>query len=301
MAEPSSPRLPDLVIAGVTKAGTTSLFHYLAQHPDVGVPDVKEVDHYAPLVEGREPPSLEAYAAHFAGSGDRRVLLEASPRYFIGGPPLVDRLVADLASPKVLVVLRDPVARMWSSYTYKRSKDRLPDDVDLAEFVRRCRSVHERGLVRDPGHAAYRTLAVGVYADFLPAWLDGLGPDLRVVFADDLREPVPLLRSLCEWVGLDPAPVAGFDLSARNATFQPRSRALRRAALAVNERLGSVLPDGARRGLRRSYQRVNAGALAETFDPAVRAELEAFYAPTLPPLREMLVRHGATALPAWLG
>lgn len=299
-------RLPELVIAGVTKAGTTSLFGYLAQHPDVGVPDEKEIHHYAPMVDGNPPPPLDEYAAHFARSGERQMYLEASPRYFIGGRPLVERMVDDLRSagrrPRVVVVLREPVDRMWSSYTYKRSKDRLPADVDLAEFVRRCRRVHDEGLLLDPDHEAYRTLAVGVYADFLPAWVDVLGEDLKVVFLDQLRQPTALLTSLCEWAGLDPSPVTDFDTAARNATYQPRSRSLRRAAGWFNDNLAGVLAEASpvRRGLRASYRRLNSGTLDESFDPDVRAELESFYAPTLPPLRDLLHRHGTTDLPAWL-
>lgn len=298
--------LPNLVIAGVTKAGTTSLFGYLAQHPDVGAAAVKEVDHFAPLVEGREPPSLASYAAHFRDSRDRPVRLEASPRYFIGGRPLVSRLVADLGTngtrPKVLIVLREPVSRMRSSYTYKRSKQRLPDDVDFSEFVRRCRRVHDEGTVRDPGSANYRALAVGVYADFLPAWYDGLGPDLRVVFFDDLREPSQLLRSLCEWLGLDPEPVAGFDLTARNATYQPRSHALRRAALAVDGRLSRWGREDAvlRRRLRTGYHRLNRGGRQDFVSAADAAELAAFYAPTLGRLRALLEEHGQRDVPPWI-
>ena len=48
----TEPRLPNLVIAGVPKAGTTSLFNYLAQHPDICPSDVKETRYFEPLRYG---------------------------------------------------------------------------------------------------------------------------------------------------------------------------------------------------------------------------------------------------------
>ncbi|MFT4084114.1 MAG: hypothetical protein QM638_16170 [Nocardioides sp.] len=303
---PHRPALPNVIIAGVTKAGTTSLFGYLAQHPDVGVADVKEVDHYAPLVVGEPPPTLAEYAAHFRASGDHPVLLEASPRYFIGGPTLVRRLVEDLSRngrrPKVLISLREPVERMWSSYRYKRSKDRLPPGVDFAEFVRRCRRVYDAGLVRHRDHATYRTLATGVYADYLGDWFDELGDGVRVLFFDDLCDAADELRAVCGWLGLDPGPVDAFDLTSRNRTYQPRSQRMRRLAHRVNATMARVVADDSsvKRALRSTYHRLNAGTLDEPSSAAVRAELAAFYAPTLPPLREMLRQHGRTRLPSWL-
>lgn len=291
--------LPNLVIAGVTKAGTTSLFHYLAQHPDIGAADVKEVDHYAPLVHGDEPPPLADYAAHFARVADRPWRLEASPRYFLGGPPLVSRLAAELDSPRVLVALREPVSRMWSSYTYKRSKGRLEGGDDFAAFVDACQKVVDNGSVREPGDAMFRTLASGVYADYLGDWFAGLGDAVRVVFFDDLTaRPGDEVRELFTWLGVDPAPAGALDTEARNTTVQPRSQALRRAALRVNARLGG---DSALKSrLRSAYQKVNAGSATLEFPPDQRARLEEFYAPTLAPLRDLLRAHGVTALPPWL-
>src|SRR3954451_21171218 len=137
-------------MAGVTKAGTSSLHHYLGQHPGIGLADLKEVDHYAPMVSGAEPPSLEEYAGHFRECADATWRLAASPRSFIGGPPLVRRLADELGRPRVLIALREPVARMWSSYTYKRSKARLPQGMGFSDFVAACHRVHDEGTVRGP-------------------------------------------------------------------------------------------------------------------------------------------------------
>src|SRR4051794_25428481 len=290
-------------MAGVTKAGTSSLHHYLGQHPDIGLADLKEVDHYAPMVSGAEPPSLEEYAHHFRDCADAVWRLDASPRYFIGGPPLVRRLADELDRPRILIALREPVARMWSSYTYKRSKARLPAEMRFPQFVAECRRVYDEGSVRDAGSAAYRTLASGVYADYLGDWFDVLGEQVRVVFFDELTSsPHSLVSELCTWLDLDPTPVAGFDLAGRNATLQPRSQALKRMAQGANAQLRRVVRDDSalRRSLKRSYVRLNSGALGEQADPEELEWLRAFYAPGLARLRGQLSAHGQTRLPDWL-
>lgn len=303
MTEPRSAGLPNLVIAGVTKAGTTSLFRYLGQHPEIGIADVKEVDYYAPMVHGDAPGPLDEYRAHFRHCVASPWRLEASPRYFIGGPELVRRMVDDLGRPKVLIAIREPVSRMWSSYTYKRSKDRLPEGMRFPEFFEVCRRVAEQGIERHADQASFRTLASGVYVKYLPDWLAGLGNDLRVVFFDHLAEaPDKQLVEICEWLGLDSAPVAGFDLDTRNATYQPRSKALRKAAQKANARLTRVVGDDSvvKRALRGSYQRINAGRLDEQLSGEDRDRVRNFYEPTLPPLRRLLEEHGYRDLPAWL-
>jgi hypothetical protein len=300
---PSTAQLPNLVIAGVTKAGTTSLFRYLGQHPDVGVADVKEVDHYAPMVYGGEPPPLEAYARHFEHCEQSRWRLEASPRYFIGGPSLVRRLASELDRPRVLIAIREPISRMWSSYTYKRSKDRLPPGMGFGEFFQACRKVADERLERRPESTAYRTLATGVYANYLGDWFDEFGADVRVVFFDDLASsPADEVLALCQWLGIADAPVADFDFEARNATYQPRSKTLRHAAHRINAGLRRVATDDSalKRGLRASYQRINAGHLDERLSAEDRERLQLFYQPTLPPLRRLLEDRGYAGVPAWL-
>lgn len=294
--------LPNLVIAGVTKAGTTSLHHYLTQHPDVCGADVKEVDHYAPMVAGLEPPALEQYAAHFAGCSGAAWRLDASPRYFLGGPPLVRRLVADLGSPRVIIALREPTARMWSSYSYKRSKGRLPEEMDFPRFFDECRRVYEQGRLRDRDAEAFRTVGTGVYADFLGDWFDVLGKDLRIVFFEDLAaDPAAEMARLCRWLGLDEEPLAGFDFGTRNRTVQPRSQALRRVAYGLNARAGGWLGEGTGTGrvLRRIYGRLNSGSLDERLSDEQRERVASFYAPHTARLVELLDAHGVVARPAW--
>src|SRR5688572_22585305 len=92
-------RLPNLVIAGVPKAGTTSLFSYLTQHPEVCGSDVKEPRYFNPLRLGSELGPIEDYAAHFGHCAGQRYAMEASPGYSYGGGPLARGLREALPDP----------------------------------------------------------------------------------------------------------------------------------------------------------------------------------------------------------
>src|SRR5680860_1846194 len=70
----ASGRLPNLLVAGVPKAGTGSLFAYLSQHPDICRADEKEVgywNYYNPRRHSGAPPPLDDYRKHFAACGSR--------------------------------------------------------------------------------------------------------------------------------------------------------------------------------------------------------------------------------------
>ena len=76
----------DAIIAGVNKAGTTSLFVSLSTHPDVAPSSIKETRYFLPARYGAAARARRRCGtAYFADAGDRPVHLEATPSYFYGG------------------------------------------------------------------------------------------------------------------------------------------------------------------------------------------------------------------------
>ena len=99
-------RLPNLLLAGIGKAGTTSLFWHLSQHPDICASRVKEPRYFLALSENDEdaegvPAPLETYTALFDRCGSRRYAMEATPHYFHGGARLIDGLKRTLPDPRI--------------------------------------------------------------------------------------------------------------------------------------------------------------------------------------------------------
>ena len=73
------PRLPNFLVIGAMKAGTTSLFHYLRDHPQVFLPEEKEL--YFFTEEDNWHRGLEWYRSRFRGAGDAKAVGEASVGY----------------------------------------------------------------------------------------------------------------------------------------------------------------------------------------------------------------------------
>ena len=112
--------LPDFLIIGTEKGGTTSLFRYLAQHPAVVEPDAKELHHFEP----RRPLPLWEYRLRFPSATEMRsrssptqpaITGEATPNYLFL-PYVPARVRAALGDVPLVVLLRDPVERAWSQW-----------------------------------------------------------------------------------------------------------------------------------------------------------------------------------------
>ncbi len=295
--------LPNLVIAGVGKAGTTSLFWYLAQHPDVCASDVKEIQYFTPLSEGDgNLQPLAAYAQHFRGWSGERYRLEASPQYFHGGQPIVDAMRSTLRDPRVIVMLRDPVERLWSQFRFIRSRlAGLPDAMTFEDYVEACRGVRERREPFSQDNRLYWTIQGGFYDEYLQPWIEAFGEDLRIVFFEDLAAgPEPTTVETYAWLGLDAPAEGAVSYSVQNRTIRYRSKLIQRAALAANRegRLGDKRR--LKEPLRKLYYAVNRRPEAERMATHTRRELAALFAPGNAALARRLRSLGYERPPAWV-
>ena len=102
----------NLILAGVGKAGTTSLYWYLSQHPDICASPVKETRYFLPLSEveqGNEQLApIDTYEAYFRGCGGERYRMEATPHYFHGGARLAQGVSSVCPDARVVLTLEGP-------------------------------------------------------------------------------------------------------------------------------------------------------------------------------------------------
>jgi hypothetical protein len=294
---------PNLVIAGVAKAGTTSLFRYLAQHPDVCPSSVKEARYFTPLRYGEPLPPLTDYTQLFTHCAGQRYRMEATPGYFPGGGVVARAIDELLPDSRVVVSFRDPVQRCWSWYRFVRSTARIPKDLGFPAYLDRCTELHRAGTDHLREHQPYWGLGGGCYDLWIDDWLDVFGERLHVEFFEELAaRPQETTEELCRWLGIDVDPCAGFAYHVENRTVQYKNRHLQRLALSLNrggERFFGRHPELKRR-LRGAYYRMNADHGAERLDPESRERLAAFYAPHDERLVASLASADRKRLPAWL-
>lgn len=217
-ASASGRPLPDFLIIGAQKAGTTSLHAYLCQHTSVAPPVTKEIHFF----DNEFHRGLGWYRAHFRRVVPRALSGEATP-YYLFHPLAPQRVAEALPDSQLIVVLRDPIDRAFSHHNHERALgfEHLPFERALDAEARRLEGEEER-LIADPRHRSFSHqhhsyLGRGRYAEQLERWFECCGEDrILVLSAEDLfAEPERVLRETQEFLRLPPqVPV---DLSAKNA------------------------------------------------------------------------------------
>jgi hypothetical protein len=202
-----SSRVPTLLVPGVSHADATALSVGLGRHPQVCPAATRRIDHFTPLRYGLAvDASLQDYDSHFSSWRGERYRLETSPVYFDGGPRLVAEVAAAMPDAQVVLLLRDPALRLWTSFTDKLRRGRLPEAMPFDRFVDRCLALRANGSDRFEGNRYYRTLSSGFYMEHLPAWADAFRGRLHVVFAEHVAADADgELAGLLGRLDLDPA------------------------------------------------------------------------------------------------
>jgi hypothetical protein len=202
--------LPNFLIVGAAKAGTTALHEYLRQHPDVFLPaELKESFFFAGLPESIPGPgggiasgairTLADYERLFEGAAGRRAIGEACVGYLYYHETAIPRIRTTLGDAvRIVIVLRDPVERAFSNYTHhvRDGIERLSfADALAAEGKRRAEGWWWGFQYRDASR----------YAGQVGAYLEAFGRDrVSVLLYDDLaRDPRAFLRDLFGLLGVD--------------------------------------------------------------------------------------------------
>jgi hypothetical protein len=162
-------RLPDFLIIGAQKAGTTSLHVSLRKHPDVWLPRMKEVHFF----DWAYTNGIDWYLEHFEDAGDETVVGETSP-FYLFHPAVPERVAAVLPDAKLIAVLRDPVDRAVSHYQYqvKYGGERRPMAEAFAADEDRIEVEEDITAYDEFGHAinSRSYLGRGCYARQLERW-----------------------------------------------------------------------------------------------------------------------------------
>jgi hypothetical protein len=206
----------------------------LTRHPRVYFPPQKELHFFSSysdsLKDGRlETTGLASYFSHFAAAGAEQICGEATPSYLFD-KGACERIQRVLPSVRLVVILRDPVARAWSHYWHqvRRGREQLGFEEALEAEERRLATEDPRQQAR----FSYR--ARGRYIESLRRYESRFSREqLCVVFLEDLRrEARPVIEQICAHLGIE-EPDASAELTlphANKADFPkwPRLDALTR-------------------------------------------------------------------------
>jgi hypothetical protein len=201
--------LPEFLVIGAQKSGTSSLYHYLAQHPGIAMSRVKET-HYFDLHHQR---GERWDRSHFPLRPGARVG-ENSP-YYLAHPRAAERIRAALPGARLIALLRNPTERALSHYFHevRKGRESLPIADALAGEEARTAGEWERlrhdDTYHSPVHRAFSYKQRSRYAEQLGPYLERFErSQLLVLQSEDLfAEPAATLARICAF--LDVEPLAG--------------------------------------------------------------------------------------------
>lgn len=179
--------LPNFLIIGAMKAGTTALYHYLEQHPQIYMSPVKETDFFL------RDQNIEEYTSFFQGVSNEKAIGEASPGY-LARSKAYERIAHYLPDIKLIAILRNPVNRAYSYFLmrYRRELHSMNEDEIMNYFTQII--YKDRLLIQE-----------GFYYKYLNLYLNFFERNqLKICFYENLQHtPDILMRDIFQFLGVD--------------------------------------------------------------------------------------------------
>jgi hypothetical protein len=211
------------MVIGVHKAATTSLYHYIGDHPLVFKPKIKEIHYFSPIAYGMEISKKDRYEDYFKEASSEQYLLDVSPTYFYGGLALIDH-IRKLNGIRIILILRNPVLRFISDYKQAIKEGRISKTEKLIEFFYKSNNEFKKFLITGCQKNEYhnRALREGYYAYYLPFWYKSFGNRLKILFFEDLvSNSQCVMEELCNWLSLYNI-YSNYNFSQQNKSYNPR-------------------------------------------------------------------------------
>lgn len=294
------PKKPNFLIVGAAKAGTTSLYYYLAQHPEIFMPKWKEPLFMTSGTYSRLSPddprrevgydarvySLDDYLQLFAEAGDEKMLGEGSATYLYYHEEAIPKIKRHLGDPKIIIMLRNPVKRAFSAYKHlvRDGVESLPFEDFVAQEEKRKEENWD--ILNMP-------IANGFYSGQVQAYLENFSNVRVIVFADFRKNTRRVVQETFSFLGVDPAfepeVERRFNKSVRSRyalveKFLNKDNFLRRAARPLLRKLMS-------RDRLSRFRRQVVEKTADTIDVETAARLREVYRPDILRLEKILDRN----------
>ena len=213
-------RVPDFMILGAAKSGTTSLFRYLLQHPQIFLPaHWKEPGYFCfagaewrarkergidvDRIWNSVVPDLDAYLALFEDAPEGAVLGDATPEYLLFPESTIEN-IDHIYGPsadglRFIVILRDPVDRVWSHYWMM-----VRDGYETLDFERATDAETIGARMAAGWHPSYDYLSYGLYGRQLQTYIRRFGRERIAVytFEEMKKDPGAMCKALFRFLGV---------------------------------------------------------------------------------------------------
>ncbi len=203
-------KLPNFLIVGAAKAGTTSLYHYLKEHPEIYMSPVKEPKFITAqflkfpfkgigddFIEKSIIKNFDDYKNLFSKAQEERAIGEASADnlyYYKEAIPIIKKY---LNNPKIIIILRNPIDRAFSSYTHL-----LRDNRETLSFEDALQQEEKRKKMNWEFIWYYKD--VGFYYKQVKAYLQNFS-NVKIYLYDDFKkDTLKVVKDIYKFLGVNP-------------------------------------------------------------------------------------------------
>lgn len=205
-------RLPNFLIVGAAKCGTTSLYNYLRQHPEVYAPHNKEPYFFIssiierlnpndPMYKGvrrRTKFTLDHYVKLFKRARKEKAIGEASGLYLYYYDVAIPRIRKYLEDVKIIIILRNPVERAFSAYTHL-----VRDNIESLPFEK-CLEIEEKRM-KENWFPLHFFKDLGFYYKQVKAYSDNFSK-IRIYLYDDFKKhTLDIVKDIYAFLEVDPS------------------------------------------------------------------------------------------------
>lgn len=289
--------MPNFLIIGAAKSGTTSLYHFMNQHPQIYLSPVKEPHFFA--FEGRDPrtqgpgdimhsaiTNLEDYQSLFKETADETAIGEASTTYLYF-PGAAERIQHYIPEVKLIAILRHPAERAYSAFMHLTREGREP----LAEFAQALREEERR--ISNNWSPLWHYAQGGFYYSQLKRYFDKFDQrQIKVyLYEDDFGTyPLGVIKDIFCFLEVDDRFIP--DMSVRyNVSGIAKNKALHTLLTKKNpikRVIRPFFPEGLRRRIRNKF--MNRNLVKPALAPALRKQLINVYREDILKLQELIQR-----------
>ncbi len=243
--------LPNFLVVGASKSGTSSLYHYLKQHPDIFLSEKQKEGRFFSqmancfdgpgdtVVEKTITKDVESYKLLFEGYNQERAIGDISPEYLYFHEQAIPLIKSILGNDvKIIIILRNPIDRAFSAYThFKRDKR---ESLSFEEAL-------EKEMERENQNWlwTWKYKQSGFYTTQVKAYFDNFKQVKVFLYDDLLNNQAKVLKEICVFIGID----SGFEFDTTykyNVSGDPKNQLLYKleTSRGLIQALKKVIPSG---------------------------------------------------------
>jgi hypothetical protein len=297
-------RLPNFLMVGAAKSGTTALYHYLYNHREIFFSKVKEPSFFSAQIfhfpgNGKRDTlkyftsTFENYSKLFDQASDQKIVGEASTdtMYFPQCIPIIQKY---LGNPKILFLLRNPVDRAFSAYGHMVRDNREP--LVFEEALKQ-----EEDRIANGWNPSWHYKRCGLYYNQIKSF-NGEFDNVKIFIYDDFKiDHLMVVRDVCNFLEIDSTFQPDNRNSEVNVSGAPRIRWFNKiflmknpVQLAIRKTASKLMGDVAYSRLRETIRKTNLERM--TMNPETKAYLTEYFREDILKLQDLIGRDLSTWL-----